>query len=268
MMTEVALLKLILFLGYILAPIATNKFILNSSKLYSIAHKICLTIVAIGLVFNLNSVTFIWLLFCISGAFVYLNNERLSVFTISGIAKGIPFVFSIISSLWFFSAANDLHLLGYDQAWSLYAALHGCFLGWIFVGCLAFLSTQKELGKFYLFACYLSFVLFLFVAFGIDGVAYLKQVGVVGFSLLVPIIIGIYVFSLKKENLSSLVFSWVSLGSIVLSMGVALLNEFWINFPKILIGLPTMVLIHGFLNAFIVLPFFVLAIMLEMRKVN
>ena len=133
---------------------------------------------------------------------------------------------------------------------------------------MAVLSTKKEFGKVYLFSCYLAFVLFLFVAFGIDGAAYLKQIGVVGFSLLVPITIGMYVFSLKKENLNSLIFAGISLGSIVLSMAVALLNEFWINFPKVLMGFPTMVLVHGLLNALFVLPFFVLAIRLEMRKVN
>ncbi len=266
MIAEVTFLSLLLFIGFILAPVFTNKFFLNSSRLYSEFHKISLIVLIVGWVFELNYAAFIWPLFCIFGSLLYLKNEYKTIFTTIVIAKGIPFVFSVISSIWFVSATNDFHLLGYGQVWSLYAALHGCFLGWIFVGCVAYLSTHKKLNKVYLYSCYLSLVLFLFVAFGINGVPFIKRIGAVGFSVIVPLVIGLYAFNLKKEKALSLIFSRLSLFFIIFSMALAMLNEFWMGFPKIFLGLPTMVLVHGTLNAVFVLPLFILAIVLEHRE--
>ncbi len=151
---------------------------------------------------------------------------------------------------------NDLHLLGYNRTWSFYAAIHGSFLGWMFVGCLAFLSKRIDSSKLYLSGCYLTFIFFLFVAFGIDGTPYIKPIGVIGFSFIVPLFIGLYAFSLTKENRISRYLAALSFCSIVVSMALALLNEFWVGAPRMAFGIPIMVGAHGFLNAIVTIPCF------------
>jgi hypothetical protein len=47
-----------------------------------------------------------------------------------------------------------------------------------------------------------------------------------------------------------------------------LLNEFWLDFSRVLLDLPTMVLAHGLLNALFVPPCCAFAIMFEMSKKN
>ena len=156
-----------------------------------------------------------------------------------------------------------MHLLRYNKTWSFYAALHGSFLGWMFVGCLAFLSKRPTSSKLFLWGCYLSFIFFLFVALGIDGVPYIKRIGVIGFSLILPFLIGLYAYNLKNENRRSRYLSLVSLVSIIVSMALAVLNEFWVAAPRVAFGLPVMVFAHGFMNAILTVPCFYLAIQLE-----
>jgi hypothetical protein len=162
-------------------------------------------------------------------------------------------LFSLISATWFFAGSNDLHLLGFDKAWSFYAALHGLFLGWMFVGCLAFLSATSK-NKIYLWSCYLVLACFLLVAFGINGVPIIKRVGLILLSLLIPLVIARYFF--EQRNRTSRIFLTVSLLGICFSMALAIMNEFWPEFPRVLFGIPTMVLAHGFLNAVVVVPCF------------
>jgi hypothetical protein len=115
----------------------------------------------------------------------------------------------------------------------------------------------------YLWGCYSCFAFFLCVAFGIDGIPYLKRIGVVGLSLIVPFLIGFYTFNLKSVNRVSFLCAMLSLVSIAVTMVAALLNEFWAAAPRFALGLPTMVLVHGFMNAFLTIPCFFLAIRLE-----
>ena len=216
------------------------------------------------MLFDFRYAMIIWPLFCIGGFAFHLLKRGLKFFlTMKGLASCIPFVFSLISSLWFVAGALDLKLLSYNPAWSFYAALHGIFLGWIFVGCLAFLTMRTGASRIYLLGCYLSFALFLCVAFGIDGVPYLKPIGVVGFSLMMPLWIAHYAFHLEKSKKLSRTFAFISLSTIVLSMTLALLNEFWAEFPRVMFGLPTMVLTHGLLNSLVAVPCFFLAIVFE-----
>lgn len=263
MLGEATILHILLLLGFCLAPLMTNKFFLNNSKLYLKVYEVCIIILFISLVFKLNYAVFIWPLFCAFGLALYLYSIKNNIFLINNLIKTIPFVFSIISSVWFVSAVNNLHLLGYNKEWSFYAALHGCFLGWMFIGCLVVISAKEKLKNIYQILSFLCLVLFLFVAFGINGVSHLKGIGVVGFSLIIPFAIGLYIRNLKKENGLSIKLSLISLVSIVLSMTLALMNEFWSEFPKVIFGISTMTLTHGLLNAVLVLPLFMLAIMAE-----
>jgi predicted DCC family thiol-disulfide oxidoreductase YuxK len=262
-MTEIILLYLFLSVAFVLAPLMTNRFFLNNSRIYSDAHRIALIVLLFSAFLNLNYLASVWPLFCAFGFLLYLKREYRFIFSAKGLASSIPFVFSLISSAWFFAGANDLHLLGYNKVWSFYAALHGSFLGWMFVGCLAFLSRRPTSNKLFLWGCYLSFVFFLFVAFGIDGIPHIKRIGVIGFSLIVPLLIGLYAFSLKKESRLSRYLSAISLLSIIAAMILAVLNEFWAAAPRVAFGIPLMVLAHGFINAILTVPCFYLAIRLE-----
>lgn len=266
-MTEPILLDFFLGVAFILAPLMTKKFFLKDSKLYSHVHKISLMVLLMGAVLGLDIFAVVWPLFCAFGFLLYLKIEHKTIFSIQGIATCIPFLLSLISAVWFFAGVNDLHLLGYDRIWSFYAALHGGFLGWLFIGCLAFLAKKESSGRVYLWGCHLCLIFFLCVAFGIDGIPYIKRVGVVGLSLLVPLPIGFYAFSLKNKGKLSLFFAVTSLLLIIVSMALAVLNEFASGFfPRFISGLPIMVIAHGFINALLAVPCFYLAIRLEREE--
>ncbi len=262
-MTEILVLNIALFIAFVLAPLMTKSFFLAGSKIYSDGHKASLMVLLGGALLNVNYTSIVWPLFCSYGFFLYLKSEYKLIFSVKGAAGCIPFIFSLISSVWFVAGVNNLQLLGYNKVWSYYAALHGCFLGWILTGCLAFLARRKNSSNIYLWGCYMSFLLFLFVAFGIDGVPYIKRIGVVGFSLMMPFVMGYYAINLKKANKLSMSLSWISIFSIILSMSLAVLNEFWAGFPKMISGVSTMVMTHGLINMFVAVPCFFLAIRLE-----
>ena len=255
-----------LFVAFLLAPLMTKCFFLVKSKAYSDVHKASLIALFCGALLNLNYLAVVWPLFCAYGFFLYLKGHHKFIFSVNSVAGCIPFIFSLISSVWFVAGINDMHLLGYNRAWSFYAALHGIFLGWIFVGCLAFLSKKEKGNNVYLWGCYLSFLLFLFVAFGINGVPHIKYIGVIGLSFMMPFLIGCYTFNLRKKSKLSMSFSLISFFSIILSMSLAILHEFWESFPKTVSGLSTMVISHGLMNAFFSIPCFFLAIKLEQNE--
>lgn len=259
---ELPLLKFLLTLAFVLAPLMTYAFFLDGSRLYANMHKGALLVLLLGSLTNLSFLAAIWPLFCAFGFLLYLKTTGKNVLTRVGLAGCIPFVFSLISSLWFFAGSNDLHLLGYDREWSFYAALHGAFIGWLFVGCLAFLAKRAESSPVYLWGCYLALVLFLLVAFGIDGVPYIKRIGVVGFSLLVPFSIGRFSFGTEGRSRT---LALASLSAIALSMIIAVSNEFWPVLPAKTFDISTMVLTHGLLNAIVAIPCFYLAIRITSR---
>jgi hypothetical protein len=262
-MTELEFLYSFLGLAVVLAPLMTNRFFLKDSKAYSVAHRISLLVLLTAALLNQPSLVFIWPLFCAFGFFLHLKNEQRMIFSAVGIAGCIPFVFSLISSVWLVAGANDLRLLGYDPAWSYYAALHGSYLGWILTGCLAFLSRRDRSDRVDLWGCYSCFVLFLLVAFGIDGVPWIKRIGVVGLSALLPFLIGRYAFTRGRGNRRSVFLARLSLCSIVFSMALAILNEFWAAAPRVAFGVPVMVFTHGLVNALFTIPSFLLALFLE-----
>lgn len=265
-MNEILILNSFLFVACVLAPLMTNSFFLKDSRVYADGHKTFLLILLCGTLVDFKYASVVWPLFCAWGFLLYLKREVKFVFSSLGVATCIPFVFSLISATWFIAGTYDLHLLGYPKNWSFYAAIHGGFIGWIFVGCLAFLAKRENLSKIYLIGCYLCLFLFLLIAFGIDGIPYIKRIGVIGLSLLIPLLIGHYIFNLRKDNTHSRILSSVSLFSIFLSMTLAILNEFWLEFPKVIGGIPTMVLIHGSLNALLAVPSFFLAIKMEKNE--
>ena len=262
---ELAILRLILGVAFVLAPVMTHRFFLRRSRSYRWGHGVSLLLLVVGAAFDLKELSFVWPMFCAWGFWLHLKNVRGSVLSGPTIVSLIPFLFSMISATWFVAGTLDWHLLGYDTRWSYYAAIHGAVLGWIMVGCWAYLAQRNGScsNGTYLFGAYGCFVLFLLVAFGINGNPGLKKIGVIGLSLLVPGVIGYYAITLPSKSRHSLLCATISLVSLVIAMVMALLNEFWAAMPRSVYGLPSMVVVHGLLNAFVTAPFFVAAIGLE-----
>lgn len=252
-MNEIIILKCYLLIAFVIAPLMTNSFFLNNSRAYSRAHISALIILVAGTLLNFSYATLIWPLFCAYGFISYLRKNPKQTVCIS-------FIFSLISSVWLVSGENDWHLLGYNKEWSFYAAIHGSYIGWLLVGGLAFL---KE--KIYQVGCYLTFIFFLLVAFGIDGTPYIKPLGVIGLSLMLPILIGHYAFHIQREKRLPRFLATTSFGAIILSMILAMLYEFWSGFSGTIFNVPVMVLTHGFLNSLIAIPSFLLAINSDRR---
>jgi hypothetical protein len=82
----------------------------------------------------------------------------------------------------------------------------------------------------------------------------------VGLSIVVPLVIGRYALDVRGRSRTSFLLAIASVVFVVVSMTAALSNELWPSFRRIIFGLPTMVLIHGCLNALVVAPSFYLAI--------
>lgn len=259
-MTELSFLNFFLGVAFILAPIMTKNFFLKGSKVYSRVHLISLAVILIAVLSELNYLVIVWPLFCLFGFSLYLKQERAQIFSIKGFATCIPFAFSLISAAWFVAGVNDLQMLGYQINFSFYAALHGGILGWLFVGCLARLANRVNSDKFYLYACYVCLILFLCVAFGIDGVPYIKRIGTIGLSIIVPLSIAKFFLIVRKENSFAPFFAAASFIAVVFTMILALLNQFWVIHPTMIFGVPVMTLSHGFINTFVVAPCFYVGI--------
>jgi hypothetical protein len=268
-MTEHRVLLLLLLVAFVLAPWMTRSLLLDGDRRYGIAHIVAVVVVVASWALDAAVGSMCWGLFCAFGLALYLSRWRRAALSLDAVTRGVagavPGVFSVISAVWFIAGTNDLHLLGYTRAWSFYAALHGGVLGWLFVGCVAHLAHQPEARPFYARACFAVFVLFLCVAFGIDGVPYIKRVGVVGFAALMPAVIARFALDVRGRGGAPLWWALVSLVGVVVSMALALANEFWIAFPRVLLGLPTMVITHGVLNGVVVVPAFFFAVRAHKR---
>ncbi|MDF3819375.1 YndJ family transporter [Leptospira sp. 96542] len=255
-MDEKKILLLILTLGYTIAPYFSNRFFLQNSKFYFLSHIFALFLTLLGIILNLPLITGILPIFCGFGLVMFCKLKSKSLFQGFHFISIFPFVFSIISSTWFFCGMNQYKLLGYNDIWSFYAAVHGCFIGWLFLSGICFLSDKKRESKFLPILCLTIVILFFTIAIGIYQNILLKKIAVVGYSILFPISI-LYVEVIgNNKNFYSKSLLRISFCFLCFSFFLALLNEFWIEFPKLLGGIPNMVLFHGIINAVIVIPSF------------
>jgi hypothetical protein len=239
----------------------TNRFFLKDSTFYAFDHKILFAVA----LFDLKLFVILWPLLCLVGPVLYFGRNSQELYSARGIIPLIPFLFSFISATWLVAGTFDLKLLGYGREWSYYAAIHGAFLGWILLGCFAHLARTSETPKPYFAACLLAPVFFLLVAFGIDGVPFIKRIGVIGLAVLIP---GMMIFFAKGASRRAALLAWLSVGAIAASMLLALGNEFWLAFPRAAYGLPTMVLLHGTLNGLVAVPLFLWAVWRESSGVK
>ena len=134
---------------------------------------------------------------------LHLSNQGKRVLSARGVASCIPFVFE--------SRVRDL-VGGREQRTCSCSATIAC-------GATTPRSTAPSSagsssaarrtlragarGRLYLWTCYLALPLFLLVAFGIDGIPYLKRVGAVGLSIVVPLVVGRYALDVRGRARTS-----------------------------------------------------------------
>ncbi len=259
MLEEASLLKLYLSVALIAAPQVTNSFFIRS-KLLSLIHIFATAIVIFAIYSNQKVLSFCWPVFCFIHLAFYFK-----LGTKSKTTNLIPFFFSFVASIWIVAGTNNYYLLGYDQNWSYYAALHGHFLGWIFFSYLAFLKQNSQRFKgFYRTATYTGVAFFLLVAFGINGIPVIKAIGAIGLCILIPTTVALFCIESKNsmaKRLGQITFALVSI-----SMILAFLKELE-QLPYIeFLGARLMVSMHGLINSIFVPILFFFAIRLEFKK--
>jgi hypothetical protein len=121
----------------------TWSFFLNRSRPYLIAQGVTVGFLIAGALGNFKHTILAWPLFCAFGVVLFLKRDYRFLCTPAGAVKALPFAFSMISATWLTSGVYDWGLLGYNKNFSLYAALHSMYLGWMLVGCFAFFGPKK-----------------------------------------------------------------------------------------------------------------------------
>ncbi|TGK84651.1 hypothetical protein EHQ24_06575 [Leptospira noumeaensis] len=265
-MNENFLLLGILSFGYVIAPFFSNRFFLNQSKVYTRIHLVSITIMILAIYFRIPKLTFLWIIFCGYGFILFYKIHRNRFFQNYTYIKIFPLGFSLISAVWFFSGTNECSLLGYNSTWSYYAAIHSCFIGWLFLSGISFLFDKNKKSIIHPYIIITIVVLFLMIAFGIYGNPILKKIGVIGYSVLLPISIFESNLLFKNQNRTSKFLGWCSLFFLCLTFVLALCNEFYSGFPKYISGYPLMVFVHGMINAFLVIPCFLGSIWIRENK--
>lgn len=265
-MTELDLLHALLLLSLALAPLGTHRLLLPPSRWATAAHLVAWLCAAIGLLAPLPVLCGAWLLFCVASfvRFVRLRGARLR--SPYELASCVPFVFSLIASVWLVGGANELHILGYGARFSYYAALHGNVLGWMMVGPIAILARQDRPHRnLYLAAVVVSFASFLLVAIGINGHPAIKPVGVLGLSVVIPIAQLAFLHRAWTTHKAAFALGCASVLGLAVTLALAWQHELGaLSLPGFL-GTRPMVSVHGLINGLVVAPCFLLAVALEAR---
>lgn len=269
--TELHFLHGLLIVALISAPFVTSRFFLERTQRHDVAHVVAGVVTVAALLFGLPVLTLAWLLFCAFGFGLFLHQRFAHLRswhdrTWYELAKCVPFVFSIVGATWLVSGANGFRLLGYERAFSYYAALHGHVLGWMVVGGIAVLANHAaRFNRFYLVAVFASLVSFLLIAFGIDGVPYIKPIGVFGITALVGTSMVLFVVSVRRTAPRAFALGLVSLLGFVFTMTLAWQNEVGLDLAPSL-GARAMVSLHGVVNGVVVAPCFLLALYVHRRS--
>ncbi|MCW7471574.1 YndJ family transporter [Leptospira kanakyensis] len=256
----------ILCFGYLIAPFFTNQFFLNQSKVYTRFHLISITLVILAIYFRIPKLSFVWILFSGFGMILFYKIHRNVLFQFNTWIKFFPLGFSSISSVWFFCGTNECSLLGYNTTWSYYAAIHSCYIGWLFLSGVIFLFAKNQEQKTGHFIVLTIVILFLMIAFGIYGNPNLKKFGVIGYLFLLPFSLIHSNILFQNQNPISRILARSSLFFLCLTLLLATFNEFYIGFPKYILGYPLMVVFHGMINAFLVIPCFLGSILFREMK--
>ncbi|TGL85958.1 hypothetical protein EHQ68_09325 [Leptospira congkakensis] len=258
----------LLSFGYLIAPYFSNRYFLNHSKVYTRFHLISFLLTILAIYFKIPILSIVWTSFCGFGLILFFQihtNRLFQGFTWIGV---FPMGFGFLSSIWFFCGTNEFNLLGYNRTWSYYAAIHSCYIGWLFLSGITFLSQRNQRSKTYLIISLTIVILFLMIAFGIYKSDLLKKVGVVGYLFLLPFSIIHSKILFQNKSSISRIMARCSLFFLSLTLILAFLNEFYLGFPKSIFGYPLMVMVHGSINSFIVIPCFLGSVAFASSKIQ
>lgn len=258
---ELHFLNGLLIVAAICAPLVTRRF-LTATRVHDLLHAVAVSLVAAALLLEVPKLTVVWPAFCLFGGVQFLRERFSELRTPVELAKGVPFAFSLIGATWLVSGANGLGLLGYGREFSYYAALHSHVLGWMMVGGIALLAWRAEaFNRFFVVAVYGCLVSFLLIAFGIDGVPYIKPIGVAGITALFGLSLVLLVVVARRRSRLGFALGLVSLAGFVFTMTLAWQNELGLALAPFLEA-RAMVTLHGVVNAVVVAPCFALAAVL------
>lgn len=266
MLTELHLLHAFLVLAFALGPLLNRWFFLRPDRAYRILHPVAFALTTAALLLDIPWLTGAWPAYCVYGLGLFLKQhflEERRALSLSVFAQTVPLLFSVVAAGWLFGGANDLRLLGYGRHFSYYAALHSNFLGWLLIGCIAALQRHEPRRSAYLACVGVCFVSFALIAYGIDGVPYIKVAGVAGLTLALSVAYGLF---LSASRGLARALGLVSLLGLVATMTLAWQNEVGALAIKSLLGVRSMVSVHGLLNAALVVPTFFAAVALHLRR--
>lgn len=262
MITELALLRALLLASMIVGPLGTRCLFPTPSRRRDLAHGCAVLCAAVGLYGPWPMLCVGWLAFCAAMFALFLRVRARAPWSARVLAASVPFVFSNVAAAWLVGGANDLALLGYDVHFSYYAALHGNVLGWTLIGALATLADQDSPQRaIYLASVFVCLVSFFAIALGIDQLRVLKTIGVVGFSIAIPTCQLAFLRSVRSHDRRAFLLGCVSFAGLLFTMVLAWQHELAAPMLPWVAGIRPMVAVHGVLNAVIVAPCFVLAVL-------
>ncbi|RMG15903.1 MAG: hypothetical protein D6729_11755 [Deltaproteobacteria bacterium] len=249
------------------APLGTYRlFLAKSVPLLFGLHAAALLCAAVGLLWPVPVLCLAWPLFCATIFASFLRERGRWVLRPEGLAACVPFAFSLVAATWFARGANDLRILGYGPIFSYCAALHGNVLGWITVGAIAALAQQESADrKLHLFSVFVCFASFLFVAVGIDQLPPIKPIGVVGLTLALPLAQLAFLRRVRSRHRAAFALGLISFVGLAFTMVLAWRNELGMTAVPAVLQIRGMVSVHGLLNAVLVGPTFLLAVVLDRR---
>lgn len=266
-MAELNLLRVLLLVSFAMAPLGTHRLLVPHSRRGTAAHAAALACTAVGLFTPVRILSVAWLVFCAASFVRFLRHRATQLRWTDKLARDIPFLFSNIAAVWLVGGANGLHILGYGEVFSYYAALHSTVLGWMMVGSLAVLATQERpYRNLHLVSTFVCFGCFLLVAVGIESLPAVKPIGVLGLSVAIPTAQLAFVQSVwRNHNKPAFALGCTSLVGLAFTLTLAWHNELAVlSFPAVL-GIRAMTSVHGVINALVVAPCFLLAVTLEAR---
>lgn len=265
-MTELDLLRALLLLSLALAPLGTHRLLLPPSRWATAAHAVAWLCAALGLFTSLSALCGAWLVYCVASFARFVRHRAARLRSPYELAGCVPFVFSLIASVWIVGGANELHILGYGARFSYYAALHGNVLGWMMVGPIAVLAGQDRPHRnLYLAAVVVSFASFLLVAIGINGHPAIKPMGVLGLSVVIPLAQLAFLRRAWTTHKAAFALGCASVLGLAITLALAWQHELGLLSLPAVLGTRPMVSVHGLINGIVVAPCFLLAVALEAR---
>lgn len=265
-MSEIFFLQLVLGFGYSIAPYFSNRFFLNHSRIYKFLHLFSVLMYFFVWRFDVPILSFIWIVFSLFGFLLLFLQNKENLFHKNTWLGFLPLGFSMVSTIWYVSASNQFYLLGFDLTWSLYAAVHGCFIGWLFLSGVVYVSKKNPDSKVIPFLILFIAIFFLIIAIGIYQSKVLKRIGVVSYCLLIPSVI-LYVRTFLKKKVSKYLMGFC-FSLVLCTLFLAICYEFpWI-FGFDFQTYRLMTFLHGGINALVVVPLFLFALDFEYQSIT